>query len=501
MNAYEQLKQAINTYITTNGVGGITGAILNTVLIQMVDELGNFGNSLVGLGFSNFSTDSTYESGDIVVYGGELYKFTSSKSAGAWDSTKVTTTTFDQLLAEGSIEVTATDVTSKSQTPLVITNKFVAQTTGGDADLKSGDALLLNIKGNLDASLNPFLADSFVSTGMNLVDPSATLTIDGKTAYYFPVVAGNWGAYGTTQENNGFIVIGGSVNEVYYKSTKPTAGSYGAACEKTTYNGVNYYTPSAIGWLTIVCNDATVPACHVAWSNYNDTVGGTFGNTVKSINTDVQWIHAWGMAALTGGGRSVFDEIDVANHMRYRRIDRALLPTLTWVKTTITGEGDPTYIFTATVSGMANNGLWNTLFANLEVDGNTIIYETASISTVEDLQTAMSGYHFYYELASVASSACVTTTANTVNDFGLTYFMYNGELVSVPAYVMEGVYQGGKDQLFNAVTYQKILAEVTAAALCNLNSRVLTIEGNIKNGFNYLKATNLEVTRKLTQPA
>lgn len=501
MNAYEQLKQAINTYITSNGVGGITGAILNSVLIQMVDELGDFGNTLVGLGFAPFSTTSTYESGDIVAYGGSLYKFNASKSAGAWDSTKADQTTFDELLADGSLNVTATDVTSKSQTPLIITNKFVAQTTGGDADLKSGDALLLNIKGNLDASLNPFLADSFVSTGMNLVDPSATLTIGGKTAYYFPVVAGNWGAYGTTQENNGFIVIGGSVDEVYYKSTKPTAGSYGAACGKTTYNGVNYYTPSAMGWLTIVCNDATVPACHVAWSNYNDTVGGTFGNTSKSIDTDVQWIHTWGMAALTGGGRSVFDEIDIESGKRYRRVDRVLLPTLTWVKTTIEGEGGNSYIYTATVTGMAANGLWNTLFANLEVDGNTIIYQSSTITTVEDLQTAMSGYQFYFELATVASATCSTTTANTVNDFGLSYFMLNGELATVPAYVMEGVYQGGKDQLFNAVTYQKILAEVTATALCNLDSRLSVIEDNIKNGFNYLKVTNLEVTRKLTQPA
>lgn len=397
--------------------------------------------------------------------------------------------------------LTAGDITSKSQTPLIITNKFVAKTTGGDADFKSGDALLLNIKGNLDASLNPFLADSFVSTGMNLVDPSATLTIGGKTAYYFPVVAGNWGAYGTTQENNGFIVIGGSVDEVYYKSTKPTAGSYGAACGKTTYNGVNYYTPSAMGWLTIVCNDATVPACHIAWSNYNDTVGGTFGNTSKSIDADVQWIHTWGMAALTGGGRSVFDEIDIEGGKRYRRVDRVLLPTLTWVKTTIEGEGGNSYIYTATVTGMATNGLWNTLFANLEVDGNTIIYQSSTITTVEDLQTAMSGYQFYFELDTVASANCSTITANTVNDFGLTYFMAGEEIAPVAAFVAESFFQSGKDQLFNAVTYQKILAFVCAAALCQQDSRLSTIENNIKNGFNYLKVTNLDVTRKLTQPA
>ena len=500
MNNFDSLKAAINAYITTNGVGGITGAILNSVLIQMVDELGNFANSLVGLGFSEFSTSTTYHAGDITVYQGQLYKFDADKSAGAWDGSKATATTFDALLADGSIDVTATDITAKSNTPIEVTYKITAQTTGGDNDLKSGAGMVLDIKGNLDASLNPFIADSLVSTNMNLVDPDATLTIDGKKAYYFPVVAGNWGAYGTTQENNGYVVVGGSVNEVYFKATKPTAGSYGSACGKTTYGGRNYYTPSAIGWLTIVCNDNVVPACHIAWSNYNDDVAGTFGNTVKSISTDVQWIHTWGMAALHGGGRSVYDEIDAANHMRYRRVDRSLLPSLTWTMTTIDGE-TPLYVFAATVSGMAVNGLWNSLFNNLEVDGNTLIYQSTTISSVADLQTAMSGYQFYFELATVASSACSTTTANTVNDFGLTYFMYNGELVTVPAYLTEGLYQGGKDQLFNAVTYQKILAQVCATALCNLDERVSSMEGKVSNGFDYLQVTNLNVTRKLTQPA
>lgn len=501
MGNFDSLKQAINTYIKTNGIGAITAAVLNTILIQMVDDLGDFGNSLVGLGFKPFSVDDMYKTGDIVVYDGLLQRFTADKSAGAWDSTKVSVTTFDEVLADGGIDITATDITAKSNTPLVITNKFSAQTTGGDADLKSGASQFLGIRGYLDASLNPFLADNFVSTSMNLVDSAAYFTVDSKKAYYFPVVAGSWGAYGTTQENNGYIIVGGNVDGVYFKSTRPTSGSYGSACGKTTYGGKDYYTPSAQGWLTIVCNDTEVPACHIAWSNYKDKVGGTFNNTVKSIATDVQWIHTWGMAALSGGGRSVFDEIDVANGYRYRRIDRTLLAGLAWVKTTISGDDGDTYVYTATVSGMAVNGLWASLFLNLEVEGNMIVYTSKTISTTTDLAVAMSGFYFYYELATYASSACVTTVANTVDDFGLSYFMYNGELVSVPAYVTEGFYQSGKDQLFNAVTYQKILAEVLAASDCNLNDRLSAVEKKIAEGFNYLKVTNLDVTRKLNSPA
>jgi len=399
---------------------------------------------------------------------------------------------------EGSYpDLTAGDIIPKALTPIPTLNKFAAQTTRGDADLKSGDALLLNIKGNLDASLNPFLADSLVSTGMNLVDPSVTLTIDGKTAYYFPVVAGSWGAYGTTQANNGYIIIGGNVNAVYYKSTKPTAESYGAACGKTTYNGNNYYTPSAMGWLTIVCNNDTVPACHLAWSNYNDTVGGTFGNTVKNISTDVQWIHTWGMAALSGNSRSVFDEIDVEGGKRYRRVDRVLLASLTWTQSTEIVDETTTYIYTASVSGMATNGLWACLYG-LEVNSTALTIRSTEITTVAALQTALDGYQFYYELATIASADCSTTQANTVNDFGLSYFMLGGELVSVPAFVTEGFYQSGKDQLFNNVSYvQGEMSEVITAVLAEHEEKINGILESFRRGLPSLRVEELIIARRL----
>lgn len=43
--------------------------------------------NIVSLGFS---TESSYSVGDYCIYGHKLYRFTSAKSAGAWDSTKVT---------------------------------------------------------------------------------------------------------------------------------------------------------------------------------------------------------------------------------------------------------------------------------------------------------------------------------------------------------------------------------------------------------------------------
>lgn len=461
-------------------------------------SVGGSDVALASLGFALFDDTQDYKAGDIVVYDDMLQVFNSDHS-GAWAAADADPTTFVEILATGAIAILASDITPKSNTMQEFTQKFSAQTTGGDADLKSGPSALLGIKGNLDAQQRPFLADSFVSTGMNLVDPTQYITIVSKRSFIFPVVPGNWGAYGTTQENNGYIIIGGSVDSVYFSTTKPTSTSFGEACPYHSENGVKYYTPQAQGWMTIVCNTDDTPACHIAWSNYNDAVPGVFDNTVKDISTAVQWIHTWGLALVTGNGRTVFDEIDLAGGKLYRRTDRAALASLTWTREVIPGD-TPTYVYTATLTGMAVNGAWEANYSGLEIDGNVAVIRTTSITSVEDLVTALAGKYVYFELATVASTTTSITTASEANDFGLTYFMYNGELVAVPAYVTEGFYQGGKDQLFNAVTYQKILAEVLAAAVCELDSRLRAIEEPIANGFNYLKAVNLEVTRKLVQP-
>lgn len=398
--------------------------------------------------------------------------------------------------------LTVGDITLKSDLPITITNKFRAQPTGGDADLKSGAGSLLSIIGNLDAQMQPFYADTFVSTSMNLVDPTETFDSGALKAYYFPCVPGNWGTYGTTQENNGYVIVGGDVNNVFFKATKPTASSYGSACPKHTHGDRDYYTPEAIGWLVILCNTNEVPACHLAWSNYNDNVAGTFSNFTLDIEQDVEAIHPWGMAFLSGGGRTVYDEIDLVAKKNYIRTDRADLLNLAWTVTEDSSGEESVYTFSATVANMRNNGLWATDFRGFEVSGTTIIYSTSQISTVENFLTFLESYDkwFYFELQYISSFDNNLSSDILVDDFGLTYFMAAGEVATVAAFVAESFFQSCKDQLFNAVTYQKILAFVCAAALCQQDSRLSAIENNIKNGFNYLKVTNLDITRELTQP-
>lgn len=398
-------------------------------------------------------------------------------------------------------DLVAGDILPKSDTPIEISGRFSAQTTGGDADIKSGRAYLRVIKGNLDASLNPFNADTFVSTGMNLVDSEATLTIGGKKAYYFPVVRGSWGGYGTTQESNGYIVIGGDVNEVYFKATKPTAESYGTACGKTTFNGRNYYTPSAIGWLTIICNDNTVPACHIAWSNYKDDIAGVFGNSEINISSAIAAVHSWGLAGFVTSAKVVQDVVDLESGKGYVYCDRALLKNLTWAMQTVTTTDEEehtttVYVFTATVSGMAENGLCAYGFEGLENNGNLLTYSSETINSVNNLKAALDEALIYYEKAT-PTEVSLQELGNTfnANDFGLTYFMLEEELVAVPAYVTSAFYQGGKDQLFNAVTYQKILAEVVATAFCQFEERLSAVEGRRD-----VSCSSLTVSRKFDMP-
>lgn len=441
---------------------------------------------------------------------GDIFMRTSSDDGLTWSPSMQ----FIQDTADFSgtfPNLVAGDVTPKSNAPKIFTHKYSGQSTGGDADLKNGPAFLDSIKGNLaliNGVLVPFLADTFVSTSMNLVNSDNYLTIGGKKAYYFPVIAGAWGAYGTTQENNGYKVLATSTpNGVYFSNTKPTTSAYGTACTYHTHNSVKYYTPATQGWLTIIMPDDVVPACHLEWSGKYEDEGGTYSIVTKAIGTAITTVHPWGLSALVGPDHSSYDEVNFAVGKGYARNDRGLLSGFTWTKTTIIDNQDSEnpitkYVYTATVSGMAANGLWDCIYPGLVVEGTTLTIESTTISSVEDLVASFTANDiFYYEKASVTSTNIAnasTIRENTVDDYGLSYFMYNNELVAVAAYVTEEFYQSGKDILFNNVSYvEGEMSEVIAAALAEHEEKLNGIAESFRKGLPYLKVQQLEVARRL----
>lgn len=424
------------------------------------------------------------------------------------------------LSASGTYpNMTAGDITPKSNSPIEIIGRYIAQTTGGDADIKSGTAYLRAIKGFLDDDMNPFIAESFVSTNMNLVDPDKTITVRNYTGYYFPVAAGTWGEYGTTQENNGYVIISeDTVDNVIFYSDNPTSVDVsGVECPYEEYDGKRYYLPPTAGWLAIFMaeDDAAVPACHIAWSNYKDDVAGNFGNSVIDISSAITAVHSWGLAGFVTAGKVVQDVIDLENGVGYQYCDRVRLQDLSWSMETVTttdenDETTTTYVFSARISDMAANGLYKhplESFDGVENDGNLIVISTTEeISSVAELKESLGEVLMYYEKATpVEVNLPEIGTEFTANDLGLTYFLYNNELATTYAYVTAAFYQGGKDQFYNAVIYQKLLAEVVATALCEVNQRLSAIE-NRKS----VSCTNLVVERKFdmagwrhvdTQPA
>jgi len=76
--------------------------------VYKFDTLGNFIdisaiinkiNAVEAMITGAFDTATAYTTGDLVTYEDGLYKFTSDKAAGAWDSTKVATTTIVELIS------------------------------------------------------------------------------------------------------------------------------------------------------------------------------------------------------------------------------------------------------------------------------------------------------------------------------------------------------------------------------------------------------------------
>ncbi len=405
----------------------------------------------------------------------------------------------------------AGDIIPKKTVASPFTHKYAGQSTGGDADLKNGNAFLNSIKGTLVRSngvLVPFLADTFVSTGMNLVNSADYLTILGLKAYFFPVVPGSWGSYGTTEQNNGYKVIASSnPSGVYFSPTKPTASIYGKECTFHEHDGVKYYTPAAMGWMIVIMPNNEVPACHLEWSGKYENVAGTFGNTNKAIGAAMQAVHPWGLSGLVGADRSSYDELDFVLGKGYARNDRELLSSLTWSMTTYTDDQDAEHpvthhVFTATVSGMAVNGLWDCIYDGLVVENTTITIDSTTITTVEALVASFTADDlFYYEKASVTSSNisnAAALRANTVNDYGLSYFMYNNELVTTEAYVTEEFYQSAKDRIFNNIDYvEGEMSEVLAAALAEHEEKINGIIEGFRRGLPSLRVEELTIARKL----
>lgn len=427
-----------------------------------------------------------------------------------------------KLLSGELIPAMANDLLPKTNNVQQAQGVFAIRPTGGDIDVKTGDGVLYEIRGRLDSQLNPFNGDTLVCTGENLINPEAyangiisnnTIAAGNNLIVKFPVAVGTWGEYQTTQANNGYIIKGAAPVAVrqYAHKAAPVAGDALLTVSTHIEDGKTFYLPFS-GWMVLefeAGTDLSNVSCHLAWSNSHDDNLAEFDNFSLDISAAKNWIHTWGMAALSGAERRVLDKIVIAGNVTtsYRYTDRLALDSAGWSVSSHTenaGEEDEVtiYTFTYTLGTMAVDGLWASKYDGITVDGNTLMIVSTSISTVAALQAALSGYYFYYELATMASTTTVALSKDImVNDYGLEYFLESGAISDVPADVVIGYHQNVKDQLLNNVTYTKQMAEVVAASLCELNGRVSAMEELLTSGNGTVTFKKLTVTRSAILPA
>lgn len=461
------------------------------------------------LGFPKFYESKDYEKDNVVVKYGKLYKFTEPHAAGPWTGTDVTKTTISELISSGEYpDIIAGDLTPKSNTPVATTIKMAVATTGGDIDIKSGAARIKAIRGNLayiDGKYYSVDARYFVSTGMNLVNPDDVIQygvhgVYDYYAYYFPVKRGAWGAEGTTQENNGYVVFG-DVFAVGLFADKPTRQTLPEEPETdveyvTDSKGIKHYLPSYDGWLVLyTLPTADVPGCHITWSGTHDRERGMFLNSIVELPQATQTFDSF--IGIYDVNRSSYDEINFVLGKRYKRIGwDALSQIYDWTITEEpSGEGEedrPTYVFSRTFERMKPNGLIRCGFP-FTVNGNSLEWRSTTVSDLATFYHLIEEHRLFYELAEEVEEDIEGNGMFVANDFGLMYFTDgSGEIrTDYPMYVDFEFQQGGKEQLFNAVTYQKTLAEVIATALCDLDRRLHALEG-VRDT---VECTNLIVNR------
>lgn len=93
----EQLKELVATNIAGQGNQVDTGSTLPAILNGIIDKMGEAAEID---DFEDFDETTAYQTGNVVRYGGKLYKFTANKDAGEWDATKVERTNVFSLLVD-----------------------------------------------------------------------------------------------------------------------------------------------------------------------------------------------------------------------------------------------------------------------------------------------------------------------------------------------------------------------------------------------------------------
>lgn len=401
-----------------------------------------------------------------------------------------------RLLSGELIPVLAGDLAGNANT-IESTDQYVVRTTAGDNSIdSSAPAKLLSIRGGINAA-GPFRISGYKWLGFNLLNPNQSV----GSSKYFQVPKCTRGNYGTAEENNGILFTDNQGNNLHPTVrflagyTAPTGENDGVALTPYRFDGHEeyFYAPSEPGFLIVQGLESPANVCaHVAWSkDYDKYVAYSDGYAINLYVSPLTSAFDTANSALILRGladasRSVSDYItisgDVAGGTYGKMIGHVLLTSLTWRKDTeaVGQEGETTtvYVYSATLSAAATDGLIRMEQEGMTFEGNTLSYRTSDIATINGFKELIAGKYADYELATpVTGTHSITTQGKYADDMSLEVVLGG---TNPAGYITTQYSMGYKD----TVRYLPLLAEqeekVTAHALCQLAGSISSLNALVQ---------------------
>ena len=372
-----------------------------------------------------------------------------------------------------------------------IQTKFM-ETTGGEDDVKDGVGFVRSVKGTESGITSN--GAKIISLGFNLIQPG------NGTTFIFKCIRGEWGTYGTSDKNNGYLFTNSDGDILIPVSVKQN----GAEVPTHTDHGNTYYLPPLDGQCTVVFGTPqTNPCAHLCWSNVRDIKDNYEPYSASQIDLSTA------IGAIGGTLRRVgyaLDEINLETKQSIRRVGRRQLSALSWTMEVgpIPEEGESINTFRANVTGGISTtdiiknggafvikGISGLVFS---LDRTSILCES-SISSISDFITAIGDNSIEYELAEPVVVANTLNDEIIISDYGITIFE-NADAVSTVDIDFD-FYTKWVDFIKNLPNNINTTNQVLAESLVNLNERISNIESMIENGFPSLTVQDIAINRAL----
>ena len=386
----------------------------------------------------------------------------------------------------------AGDIDIHTYTTVHHTQTKFMETTGGDSDVKDGVGFVRTVRGT-EAGITSEGAQ-IISLGFNLIPPGT------GTTFTFKCVRGEWGTYGTSDKNNGYLFTNSDGDILIPVSVKQN----GADVPTHTDHGNTYYLPPLDGQCTVTFSSTqTDPCAHLCWGNARDLKDNYEPYSASRLDLSTA-INAIGGTLRRAG--YVFDEINLETQQSTRRIGRRPLSALSWTMEVgpVPEEGEPTNTFRADVSGgVATTDIIKTggTFVVKGTSGLTFSLDRTSITcdsmipAVDGFVAALGDDMIEYELA---EPVVITNTLDgeiAISDYGIIIFenTTGASTVDIDFDFDTKWVDFIKNLPNNINTTNRVIAE----AFVNLNERISNIESMIENGFPSLTVDTLTIARAL----